>query len=156
MIQRILLDNTPINWERIHPMGADAEDIQAAADEYEQLIRQRVPAGSDGLPRFDLIMLGLGADGHIASLFPASPSLDESSKLVVASYVPVIGRKRMSLTLPLINAARNILLLVTGPDKAEVLQQILQEQVSSLPASRIAPRDGTVHIVLDADAARLL
>ena len=156
MIQRILLDNTPVNWERVHPMRADAEDIEAAANEYEQIIRQRVPAGPGGVPQFDLIMLGLGADGHIASLFPDSPAIEERRRLVVASYVPVIRRHRMSLTFPLINAARNILLLVTGSDKAEVVRQIIQGDEPHLPASWISPRDGTVHIVLDADAARLL
>ncbi len=156
MIQRILLDNAPIDWERVYPMRADCDDIQAAAAEYEQIIRSHVPAGENGIPQFDLVMLGIGGDGHTASLFPASPGIDEHEKLVVASYVPILGRNRMSITFPVINAAKNILLLVTGGDKATIVRRIFQDNDQSLPAARINPTHGTFHIVLDADAARLL
>ena len=156
MIQRILLDNAPIDWERVYPMRADSDDIQAAAEEYEQIIRKYVPSGENGIPQFDLVMLGIGGDGHTASLFPESPGIDEAEKLVVASYVPILGRNRMSITFPVINAAKNILLLVTGGDKAEIVRRIFQDNDRNLPAARIHPNNGTFHIVFDADAARLL
>lgn len=156
MAQRALLDHIPINWSRVHPMQADAEDIDAAAAEYEQTIRRQVPAGADGVPRFDLMMLGLGGDGHTASLFPGSPLLDEKRRLVAGAFVPVLGRRRMSVTFPLINASRNILLQVTGDDKAEIARRVLTEHDLTLPAAHIQPTDGQLHVVLDQAAARLL
>ncbi len=171
MVQRVLLDNAPIDLSRVHPMRADAEDIDAAAGEYERTIRQIIPVGENGVPRFDLIMLGAGGDGHTASLFPGGKALDEEEKLVVACHVPVLGRRRMTFTFPLINASENILLLVTGDDKADVVQRILEgdavpahngsvgtdgRRTAALPAARIDPENGTFHVVLDAAAGKLL
>jgi len=158
MVQRTLLDHVPIDPRRVHPMPADRDQLDTAAAEYEQVIHSIVPAGDDGIARFDLILLGMGQDGHVASLFPATPALDEQKKLVAAHYVPALGRWRMTFTFPLINAARQILLLVTGNDKAQAVADILSgdpARSESLPASRIAPRDGVLFMVLDAAAARL-
>ena len=158
MVQRTLLDHVPINWAKVHPMRADAEDIDAAAKEYEQIIRQRVSAEDNEIPRFDLVLLGVGADGHVASLFPGTDAVGEREKLVGAHFVPVLGRKRMTLTLPLINAARNIVFLVTGQDKAEAIAILLGERQSpqELPASLVAPDDGMLCFVLDSEAARYI
>jgi len=158
MVQRTLLDHVPINWAKVHPMRADAEDIDAAAKEYEQIIRQQVPAGDNDIPRFDLVLLGMGADGHVASLFPGTEVLGEREKLVTAHFVPVLGRKRMSVTFPLINAARNVVFLVTGQDKAEAIDILLGERQSpqELPASHVAPDDGMLCFVLDGEAARYI
>ncbi len=156
MAQRTLLDNAPVVWSQVYAMRADAGDIDAAAREYEETIRRNVPAGPNGIPQFDLIMLGLGGDGHVASLFPHTDSLEEAQRLVVSCHVPVLGRSRMTFTFPLINAARNILLLVTGDDKAEVVQRVFEAGDTTLPAARVAPQHGTVHVVLDTAAARLL
>jgi len=156
MAQRVLLDHAPIDWSRVHAMRADAEDIDAASREYENTIRRLVPAGPNGIPQFDLIMLGMGGDGHVASLFPHTDILEEPQRLVVACHVPVLGRNRMTFTFPLINAARNILLLVTGDDKAEVVERIFKQGDQALPAARVAPQHGTMHVVLDTAAARLV
>jgi 6-phosphogluconolactonase len=158
MAQRALLDHAPIDPSRIHPMPADAEDIQTAAQQYEQTIRQVVPAEGGGLPRFDLILLGMGGDGHTASLFPNTDALKEHQRLVYAGFVPVLGRKRMTFTYPLINAARNVMFLVTGTDKAEAVLGMLgdSEKIrSELPAAAVRPTHGAMIIVLDAAAARL-
>jgi 6-phosphogluconolactonase len=158
MVQRTLLDHVPIEPTKVYPMRGDAEDLQAAASEYEQAIRRLLPAGAGGLPRFDLILLGMGGDGHTASLFPGSEALNEGKKLVTSHYVPVLGRRRLTFTFPLVNAARNILLLVTGEDKAKAVLGILtddQESRQLLPAGRIAPTDGILYVILDAAAARL-
>ena len=157
MAQRTLLDHLPIQPDRIHPMPADADDLDAAAEGYERLIRDRVPAGPGGIPRMDLILLGMGTDGHTASLFPGTgDALDESEKLVLSHFVPVLGRSRMTFTFPLINAARNVLLFVLGQDKAETVAAILSSQRGTrreIPAGRIAPVDGRFIVLLDGDAA---
>jgi 6-phosphogluconolactonase len=158
MVQRTLLDHVPVEPTMIHPMRGDSDDLQAAAAEYEQTIRRLVPAGADGLPRFDLILLGMGGDGHTASLFLGSDALHENHKLVTSHFVPVLGRQRMTFTYPLINAARNILLLVTGDDKARAVLGILgdsPEAKAALPAAAILPADGFLYVVLDGGAARL-
>lgn len=154
--QRTMLDHLPIDWERVHPMRADAEDLDAASGEYEQIIRRVVPAGPGGVPQFDLIMLGMGGDGHTASLFPDSPILNEGSRLVVACHIPVLGRNRMTFTFPVINAARSVVMLVTGDDKAGVVERVIRQHDQSLPSARVFPPHGTLHYVLDNSAARLL
>lgn len=157
MVQRTLLDHLPIQPARVHPMPADADDLDAAAAGYEQRIREVVEAGKDGIPRFDLILLGMGAEGYTASIFPFTDAAAEEQKLVMACFVPVLGRKRMTFAFPLINAARHIILLVTGSDKAGAVARILgddQEARKSLPAARIAPTDGRLIIALDYPAAR--
>lgn len=157
MAQRTLLDHVPIEPSRVHPMPADAADLGAAAEAYERTIRQVVPAGQDGIPRFDLILLGMGVEGHTASLFPDTPALQERQKLVVGNYVPVLRRNRMTFTYPLINAARNVILMVTGPDKAATVARLLsgdEQTRAGLPASGVNPADGRLMIVLDAGAAR--
>ena len=158
MIQRTLLDHVPVDFNHIHPMLADAADMQTAAAEYEQTIRNIVPTGEGGLPSFDLVLLGMGGDGHTASLFPASDALNASDKLVTSCSVMVLGRKRMTMTFPLINAARTVMLLVTGSDKAEAIAALLsdsQDAKSRLPAANIHPQNGKLIIILDSAAARL-
>jgi 6-phosphogluconolactonase len=155
--QRLLLDHLPITPGQIHPMPADAGDMERSAAEHDQAIRQLVPAGAGGIPSFDLIMLGMGLDGHVGSLFPCTPeALEEKEKLVLSHFVPVLGRKRMTFTFPLINAAKNVVLFITGADKSNIVASLLDpanQQRSRIPASHLAPVDGQLFIVLDAAAA---
>ena len=158
LVTKTLLDHVPIPLAHVHPMPADCRDLAAAADQYENLIRRLVPSEND-LPVFDMILLGMGVDGHTASLFPDTPALAEERRLVVAQYVPVIGRNRMTFTFPLINNARHVVFFITGPDKAQIVQQVLSddEQVRSrYPAARVRPRHGELIFVLDAAAAKNL
>lgn len=158
MAQQTLLDHVPIEPDHIHPMPADAGQLDAAAANYEAAIRRIVPSGAnDELPAFDLILLGMGGDGHTASLFPGTEALDEQAKLVAAYFVPVLGRHRMTFTFTLINAAKNVVLLVTGDDKAQAVAALLSDQESArshLPAARVMPTNGELCIVLDAAAAK--
>ncbi len=157
MAQRALLDHIPVEPNRIHPMRCDVENLQEAADEYENSIRQIVQTGPGGIPQFDLILLGMGGDGHIASLFPTTKALEEKKRLVVSQFVPVLGRRRMTFTYPLINAARNIILLVTGVDKAEAIERLLgdgEKAKKDLPAAGISPQHGELVIILDQAAAK--
>lgn len=157
MVQRTLLDHVPVPPSQIHPMRGDADDIDAAAAEYEAIIRRTVPSDGGPLPRFDLILLGMGGDGHTASLFPRTPALAETERLVLANPVRVLGRTRITMTYPLINATRNILMLVTGEDKADAIASLLgpaPRPVEDLPAAGVGPTDGTWILVLDSGAAR--
>ena len=157
MAQRSLLDHVPVTPDRIHPMPADGDDLAAAAAEYESIVREHVPAGSDGVPRFDFILLGMGGDGHTASLFPRTDGLTEDKALVVSHHVPVLGRWRMTFTYPLINAARHVVFLIIGDDKAEVVAGLVGDDAAvraELPAAQVKPKDGTLTIVMDAQAAR--
>jgi 6-phosphogluconolactonase len=158
MALRTLLDNVPVQPTRVHPMRAAAPDIQAAAAEYEQVLRQAVPAGPGGTPVLDLVLLGMGADGHTASLFPGTEALTVSDKLVLAYFVPVLGRHRMTFTFPLINAARNVVFLVTGEDKAPAVAALLggsAEAKKHIPSARVAPKGGKLTMILDQAAAKL-
>ncbi len=158
MAQRALLDHVPIPPQQVHPMPADAEDLTSAAARYEQTIRRFVPAENGGkIPRFDLILLGMGADGHTASLFPGTDALKEKKKLVVANFVPVLSRHRMTFTYPLINASRNVLMVVTREDKADVVARLLDKGCGApgdLPAAGVRPEHGLFTLILDAAAAR--
>ena len=157
MAQWLLLDHLPIEPDRVHPLRGDAENVEAAAEEYEQLIRHMVPAGPDGIPRFDLVLLGMGGDGHTASLFAGTAAENEQEKLVAANHVPVLGRMRLTFTFPLINSARNVMFLICGADKAEVIATVTggdAEARNRLPAAKVAPKDGQLIYVMDAAAAR--
>jgi len=159
MAQRALLDHVPVSPERVNPMPADCDDLDSAALRYEQLIRDTTPAGPDGTPRFDLILLGMGGDGHTASLFPFTDALGETKRLVVSHLVPILGRNRMTFTFPLINAARNVVSLVTGPDKAEAISVIMSNDENAraeLPFSMIRPSAGEFCLVMDENASRLI
>ena len=157
MVAKNLLDHVPILLDQVHPMPADSRDMSAGADQYEDLIRRLVPGESDDIPRFDLILLGLGGEGHTASLFPDTPAVDERQRLVVAQFVPVIGRNRMTFTFPLINAARHVMFCVTGADKAAAVAAVLSDDAElreRYPASRVNPTEGQLIFLLDTAAAR--
>ena len=157
MARENLLEPLAIPAERVHRMPADAADLDAAAREYEQTIRQHVPAGADGVPQFDLILLGMGADGHTASLFPGSSGLNESQRLVVAHHVPSQNTWRMTLTYPVLLAAQHIVFLVTGADKAEMLRTVLTSPLDAGPPSvRVRGAAGEVMWIVDAAAGRLV
>ncbi len=157
MAQRALLDHIPIHPLSVHPMRADMGDLHEAAAEYEQEIRVAFGVAPDEVPSFDLILLGVGADGHTASLFPGTQVVSEREKLVTACNVPVLGRWRMTFTYPLINAAQTVLMLVTGADKSHMVAGLLSKTPSDcddLPAVGVVPDAGTCLVVLDATAGR--
>jgi 6-phosphogluconolactonase len=156
--QRTLLDFVPIPPQQVHPMPADSDDLTRSAESYAQAIRQIVPAGENGIPRFDIVLLGVGADGHTASLFPGSDALDEEDRLVLSPYVPSLGRHRMTFTLPLINAARCVMMFITQGDKASVVSEMFDPDghPSLAPAARVNPATGEHLVVLDSAAAQKL
>jgi 6-phosphogluconolactonase len=151
-----MLSRVPIPAARVHRVRAEDADPQAVAAAYEADIRAAFDM-PDGVPRFDLILLGLGADGHTASLFPGTAALAERERLVVANWVSTMSAHRITLTLPVLNAARTVVFLVAGDDKATAVQAVLQGGSGALlPAALVQPVSGRIVWLLDAAAARLL
>lgn len=122
--------------EAIHRMPAEQSDLHGAALACEADLRMAFGARGDDVPRFDLIWLGMGADGHTASLFPETAALEVEDRLVVANWVPSQEAWRMTLTYPVLNAAREILFVVTGADKADALRDVLSGETRR-PAARV-------------------
>jgi 6-phosphogluconolactonase len=147
MAQRALLSKVPVI---AHRMRAEA----AAADEYERLIRERITTTREGVPVFDLVLLGMGKDGHTASLFPGTRALEEEVRLVVMNEVPQLNTQRMTFTYPLLNAARRVWVLVPGADKREMVGQCMAalERRSAerpWPIVGVRPTDGELIWWLD-------
>ncbi len=133
-----MLDYLPrVRMEQVHRMPCDLEDLDAGARLYERELRRVI--GGDPIPVFDLIWLGMGPDGHTASLFPRSEGLAERERLVVANYAPGPDAWRMTLTFPVLNAAREAMFVVTGAEKADALRAI-RDGSRELPAGRVNAR----------------
>jgi 6-phosphogluconolactonase len=159
MTAETLLSRVPVRAERIHRVRGEIHDAARAAQEYETEIRTTC-AEPVAIPRFDLVLLGLGADGHTASLFPGTAALDERRRLCVANWVEALSAYRITMTLPLINAARIVLFVVSGAEKAPVVAQVLGNvgatHAPPLPATLVQPTDGELFWMLDRAAAREL
>jgi len=134
----------------VHRMQAEASDLDAAALSYESELRLAFDARGAEPPAFDLIWLGMGPDGHTASLFPGSAALDERERWVVGNWAPSQETWRMTLTFGVLNAGRDVIFVVTGADKAHVLREIRSGD-SDLPAARVAV--DRIEWILDAAAA---
>jgi 6-phosphogluconolactonase len=155
MARRALFSRVPLPEENIHRVPAEAPDPEAAAEAYEREIRSVFTPASGEWPRFDLVLLGMGADGHVASLFPDSAALLESHRIVTSTWVEPLRARRFTLTLPVINSAACVLFLVTGAGKAPVLRDVLQGGggAARYPAQLVRPDRGTVVWLVDRDAA---
>jgi 6-phosphogluconolactonase len=149
MAQEVLLSKIPIPALQVHRMPADQPGRDAASQSYTAEMQRAF--GTQGIPVFDLIQLGMGPEGHTASLFPHQASLRETQRLVMPVSVAKPPPDRLTFTPPLLNAARNILFLVTGSDKAEALQAVLEGdyQPEEYPAQIVRPPDGEVVWMLD-------
>jgi len=158
MVRETLLRHLPAQPAGVYRMAAEDPDPERAAAAYERQLRAAFRLGPGAVPRFDLIVLGLGADGHVASLFPGSPALSERARLVVPVYRERPGTHRLTLTLPVINAASAVLFLVSGRDKAAMLASVLRapEPAAPVPARAVCPRDGTLTWLVDRAAASRL
>lgn len=156
--RRTFLDHVTVVPEQVHPMPTVDLTPDEAARAYEALIRDVVPLGDDGIPRFDLIFLGMGEDGHTASLFPGTPAIHEADRLVVANYVPKLETTRLTMTPPLLNAGRKVVFLVSGTGKAERLAEVLEGpyQPDVLPSQIVRPSDGSLIWLTDRSAAAAL
>ena len=152
MARESLLDHVPLPALNIHPMPTLSPSPHAAARDYERTLRAEV---GDHRPRFDLVLLGLGADGHTASLFPGAPALNEATHWVAAVTAPVEPFTRLTLTLPAIAAAARIFVLVAGISKANALEHVLSPGAdpNDYPAAGLRAAGGVVTWWVDRDAA---
>ena len=142
MARIALLDQVPIPARQVHPILTAMETVRGDAAAYARVLAGKAPPGPTGLPRFDLVLLGLGEDGHTASLFPRTCILGERERPVAAVYVPHLKSWRVSLTLPVLRQARALWVLATGTAKADILGRIWREPDAGLPVQALADLDG--------------
>jgi 6-phosphogluconolactonase len=153
--KRDFINDVPISKTQVHFITCEPSS-GVSAKEYQKILSDFFSFENMRIPRFDLIYLGMGADGHIASLFPGHKTLYEKDKLVAAVKGGDPNVNRITMTLPLLNQARNIVFLITGEGKARTVQTVLEDRKIQLPAQKIRPLKGQVTWLLDRKAASLL
>jgi 6-phosphogluconolactonase len=152
MTYQSMLSKLPVPQDNIFRIKAEGEDAGAVAADYEQTLRTFFRLEKGCFPRFDLILLGLGPDGHTASLFPGTAALKESQRLVVANRVDAMDADRLTFTFPVLNHAACDMFLISGAEKAERVHEILDEG-QNFPAAQVRPADGALLWMLDRAAA---
>ncbi len=158
MTESTLLSHVPIPAQNVHRIPTEKE-ANTAAREYEETLRAFFAGErSDAWPRFDLVLLGLGENGHTASLFPHAALLHEATRWVAAEYIGEVGMDRVTLTAPVINNARQVIFLVAGADKAQTVAAVIHGEYhpEELPAQLIRPIEGDLIWLLDSEAAGAL
>jgi 6-phosphogluconolactonase len=155
MANEALLAKAPIPAENIHAIKIDVDDVAASADRYNDELIANLPS-HQGTPKFDLLLLGLGDDGHTASLFPGTPILHQMKKYVDAVYVEKFNSWRISITYPVINTAANIYLLATGDGKARIVKSVMFDEppAEPYPIQRIQAQGNLYWYLDDAAAAQ--
>jgi len=153
-----LLSLAPVPSENIHRVCGEEPDAALAAEKYEQELQAFFDLEAGQLPRFDCILLGMGPDGHTASLFPGTEALHETTRLVVANWVEKFKSHRITLTVPVLNHADLVIFLVSGAEKAEALKAVLQGDYrpDRFPAQLIRPDPGKLLWIVDRAAASCL
>ena len=154
----LLISKVGIPASNVHRFLTEQSDAEQIADQYAAELKQHFALHAGELPRFDLIYLGMGPDGHTASLFPHTAALHITDRLVAANYVEKLNAQRLTLTAPVINAAALVAFLIAGPDKADALHEVLEGQPNpdTYPSQLIAPQHGKLYWLVDqAAAARL-
>ena len=159
MAQATLFEPLAIHPDHIYRMKGELLDPLAAAQDYEETLRRLTQCSPTDMPRLDVILLGLGDDGHTASLFPGTTALQERTRAVTVGTAPIGVPSRLTLTLGVINRATVVLFLVSGSGKAPIVRAILEpgnEMDRKFPASMVMPADGRLVWILDRDAAAQL
>jgi len=157
MVHESLLTKITIPSENVFRVPAENPDADAAASEYEAQLRKFFDLKRGEFPRFDLILLGLGPDGHTASLFPDSKALEETSRLVVANWVAKFNTHRITFTFPVLNQAADVMFMASGADKADMVHQVLETKPTPpFPSQRVQPSNGKLLWMLDEAAAAKL
>ncbi len=153
MVRSALLSNVPIPGENVHPVPTGEQSVSASAEKYERdlAIFFALPEGE--FPVFDLILLGIGEDGHTASLFPGTEAVKERERLVIPVMLGRALHDRITLTLPVINHGANIFFLVSGRRKRAVMRKLQQGHDRTLPAAMVKPEAGNLLFLLDREAA---
>ena len=156
MIRDIIVSQVPMNERNFHYIQTDMDSPEDAAHNYENHLKTFFALHGKQLPEFDLILLGIGGDGHTASLFPGIPSLSERSAFTAASISPIPPAERITLTFPVINNSKNIAFIVTGVGKSRVIEYIAKSEKPDLPSGNVLSPHGDVIFLLDESAGTLL
>jgi 6-phosphogluconolactonase len=158
MAKAALLDRVLVPPAQIFRIEAEQQDLKKAALTYSRQLAMTLPQAPNGMPQFDLVLLGMGDDGHVASIFPDTDAATEARKLAMPVYVERLDSWRITLTFPLINHARRVMMLVTGASKADILGRVFHDKPSAnpLPVERVAPVSRRLEWRLDAAAAAQL
>lgn len=154
MAREALLDHVPLGADRVHRMAGERDPAEAARA-YEQIVR-RVLGTSHEPPRLDLVLLGMGPDGHTASLFPGTKALEEKHRLVVENFVPKLDAWRITMTAPLLSAAAEVIVITAGEEKAEALALALEAPEGTVPIQLVRPVSGQMTWIVDRAAASKL
>ncbi len=151
MVNEALFSRASVPPDHIFRMPTEDSDAKAVAEQYERTLQQFFQLKPGNFPIFDLVLLGLGPDGHTASLFPGTAALHENSRLVVANWVPKFNAYRLSLTVPVLNRAKQVMFLVSGKEKTNALGSVLASDSppEQFPAKLIRPRSGKVQWLVD-------
>lgn len=152
-----MLGRVPVQPERIHRIPAERPKADDAAAEYEETLRRVFALDAGEIPAFDLVLLGMGPDAHVASLFPGNAALRERDRLVVAPWVEKLQSYRITMTLPVLNAGKVVMFLISGSSKADAVHAVLEgpERGDELPAQLIRPAGELVWLI-DREAAAQL
>ena len=155
MANEAMLSKVPIPPANVFRVPTENPDAAAAATDYEKNLRKFFRLEPGAVPKFDLILLGMGPDGHTASLFPGTTGLQEKAHLFIANWVEKLKTHRLTFTLPVLNAARRVAFLVSGVDKAPALKAVLEDNVlgEQYPAKLVHPAPGGLVWFIDRAAA---
>jgi 6-phosphogluconolactonase len=153
MANETLLSKLPIPPGNIFRVPSELPDARQAAAKYEQTLQRFFRPEPDSFPRFDFILLGMGPDGHTASLFPGTAALQEKDHLVVGNWVEKLNTFRITFTYPMLNNAACVMFLVNGDEKAEMVRRALKDSTANLPCQKVRPDDGELLWYLDKGAA---
>jgi 6-phosphogluconolactonase len=157
MAREALLDHVTVPDGKVFPVPTHLDPAEAAA-QYETRLRETFSIGEDSIPEFDLVLLGIGGDGHTASLFPGTRALEIYDRLVVENHVPQQKAMRITFTIPLLQSARSTILLATGEDKADAVFRAVEGEpdLQETPSQLLRESSGTVTFALDEAAASKL
>jgi 6-phosphogluconolactonase len=156
MANESLLSRVPIPATNVYRIQAELA-APVAADQYQAGLQEFFSLRNGELPQFDLVMLGMGEDGHTASLFPGTAALEETSRTVVANHVEKLQTDRITLTFPVLNAATEVLIIIAGENKAPIIRDIVNSPEKCLyPIQRVRPRNGRLLWLLEQQAANLI
>ncbi len=153
MANETLLSKLPAPQKNIFRIPAELPDAREAAQKYSDTLEQFFHPADDSFPRFDFILLGMGPDGHTASLFPGTAALQEKDEFVVANWVEKLNTFRITFTYPVLNSAVCVMFLVNGDEKAEMVRRALKDPSANLPCQGVKPADGELLWYLDKGAA---
>ena len=158
MATEAMLAKAPVDAQQVHRIKGEKRNAAQAAEEYEEDLRTSFRLAEGQLPRFDLVLLGMGPEGHTASIFPGTKALKEERRLVVSNWVGKLYTDRITLTPPVLNNAARIIFMVQGAEKAPALKAVFEGpyEPDQLPAQIIKPKEGKALWLVDPTAAAML